>query len=152
MSASNTTRGFSLIEVVAALALLSIALSCALSILPLSLQARNDVEHLTAAGLTAENLLSEILAPGRPTHLIDLASPLSKFFALDEHGNILRTLDQTSFNNGTGASAIAAIRVSQDPAQPGLSSLNISVEWPGAAPARARTRQTYNTLIPCPRP
>jgi prepilin-type N-terminal cleavage/methylation domain-containing protein len=161
MNASAVTpdqQGFSLIETVFALGILSIAVSCSLAVLPLPFQACANVGRGTTAGLIAENLLSEIIALGGLTQIaepIDLATPPPgrfKFVALNEHGNILRALDQSSFSNGAGAAAaVAAIQVSQDPAQPGLSFLNISVEWPGTAPSRARIRQTYHTLIPCPR-
>ncbi|MDR2463553.1 MAG: hypothetical protein LBD30_07220, partial [Verrucomicrobiales bacterium] len=102
----NDNHGFSLIEIVFSLALLTVTVSCLLTALPVALKNSADAEHLATAGRIAESWSAELRAFGRlrqpagTTALTVSGGESLNHLALDEAGHILRLINAEIFTSG----------------------------------------------------
>ena len=136
-----TRRGFSLLELVISLGVLTGAIACLLSVLPLAVKTKNDTAQLTAAALLADNLFNEIKVRAIPAN--------REYFSADAQGNLTGTISTDAFHAGAASAAfVIAIGANHDtPEHPDLTTLTITIEWPGAAPRGRRSSRTFATLL-----
>ncbi|MEO0454118.1 MAG: prepilin-type N-terminal cleavage/methylation domain-containing protein [Verrucomicrobiota bacterium] len=186
MNKRRLQGGFSLVEVIIALGVLTVSLIGILAMFPVAFDTARESTYETRVAFIAQSLLSDIKSTSRSNSTaapdpndppvitreaqilgrdlgslatIDLEAPSSVdfFFSLDLEGQILNTLNQADFDNGSPASGFVA-RVSStyndptDPsaAYPGLTEIQIVVEAPGAAPVTARKSYPFVTLLSLP--
>ncbi|MDR1145794.1 MAG: hypothetical protein LBK71_06635 [Verrucomicrobiales bacterium] len=144
LSSPPATGGFSLLETVFALGLLTVALTGLLAVLPLPFAIQSGVEHRAMAGLIAETLRATAFT------VSDEDDETASYVALDATGSVTRDLTSAAFADGDRPAAfVAAIRARRHAEFPALAALQITVEWPGAAPTDARARLACHTLVPC---
>lgn len=157
--------GFSLIEVVLALAVISFALVGIMGLFPVAMRSAQESQRDTRAALIAQSIVSDLSAlPGTNTFVvrgpsatnsswrienINLSRPTNFVLAYSEKGEGLTTVvDPSVFSNPVaGASFVALVDVSTNDLIPGLSRVVIRVEAPAAASSTNRSANVFVTLM-----
>lgn len=168
-SRRGLTSGFSLIEIVLAIGIMSFALVAILGLFPIGLSTAAESKAETRIALIAQTLWAELQAGHDPA-----SSPPSTALFTNAKGTMTQTIPLTTDGNVaigfddsgvvTGlignpdnihpqSAFIARVGIDyQDPADPasefpGLTRVDIVIEHPGAAPAAHRKSTTFVTLI-----
>ncbi len=166
-------KGFCLVEIVLAFAVLAIALTGILALFPVALGAAADSGSETHAALIAQSLVSEIrtgkgsrrviysniqsnpqesLVSGKNrTTTVDLkkAGDCDKHsLVFDGDGGPAGEISREAYNKGDPAgSFIATVDAVYKPAPKNITQLSITIEWPASAGADFRKRQVFVTWI-----
>jgi uncharacterized protein (TIGR02598 family) len=172
--ASEGASGFSLIEVVIAIAVIAVALVGILGLFPIALDAATNSQQETQAALIARTLYTDLDSRSDTKRLllvstnstdsnaepdtkeIDLTEQTISWMAYNTDGQPLGKIEEGVFNIGKKEAAFLA-RVKVDPQQAipngtnstvnDLSRIEVSVQAPGSAPEKARKKYTFISLF-----
>jgi Tfp pilus assembly protein PilV len=149
-------RGFSLVEVVIALGVVSFAVLAIVGMLPVALKSAQDSMRETDATLIAQRIFAEIKT-GTGTNrrvctdsnngfiTINLAVNGSNRLAFSENGTVF--FQTTSRAANPSVDFFAAINIFTNTGLSNLSRVQIDVSAPGAAPETQRTTNSFTTLL-----
>lgn len=157
-------KGFSLVEIVIALGIVSFALVAIFGLLPTGYKSAIESRRDTRSAFIAEQIVSDLRASsfsnatilckgsdGKLTALtpIDLRASGTRVLACDGQDSILKELAISDYDSSyTGAEAEYLARIKTTPT--GLSNLfqiEVEVSAPPAAPLSSRTRRGFFTFI-----
>lgn len=161
MSDCQITRrpalGFSLVEVVIALGIVSFAVLAIVGMMPVAMKSAQDSMRQTDSTLIAQRIFSELktgtgavrtitLSPNGTPRILDLsANSTNNFLAFKENGT---AHDYVNSAPATDAyDFYAQISVTTNIGASNLSSVQIDIGAPAAAPPAARTTNSFTTLI-----
>ena len=149
--------GFSLVEVVIALGIVSFAVLAIVGMMPVAMKSAQDSMRQTDATLIAQRIFSELktgsgalrtitLSPNGTPRILDLsANSTNNFLAFKENGT---AHDYVNSAPATDAyDFYAQISVTTNIGASNLSSVQIDIGAPAAAPPAARTTNSFTTLI-----
>lgn len=147
--------GFSLIEVVIALGIISFAVIGIVGMMPVALKSAQLSTQETDATLIAQRIFSEfktgnagnrtITISGNSTTTIPLSSNSTNFIAFKDNG-VPQTLSTTNLTN-PDYNFIARISISTNTGISNLSQITIDISSPASAPITARTTNSFVTLL-----
>jgi len=162
---SKKRSGFSLVEVVLALAIVSFSLVGILSIFPVALDTASDSKTETRVTVIAQNIISDLqTSPSNAAIVLTnaLASPNgytvpaslvnfpTVYVAFDSDGRALKGITQAEFDKYTGndASFLASVKVvttlgASYPVPQGLALVNVSIQAPPRAANSGGSRKKY---------
>lgn len=165
---SSKVKAFSLIEVVLALGVISVALVGILGLFPVTMGAARESQQETQAAFIARTIYNDLLsAPPRQTFIalssaplskgggsttlpVDLASPSTHYIAYTPDGLPDGQISQGTFENGRPQGGfLVTVRASPstEAGQESISRLEILVEAPGTLPVRRRESYPFVTLV-----
>lgn len=149
--------GFSLVEVVIALGIVSFAVLAIVGMMPAAMKSAQDSMRQTDSTLIAQRIFSELksgtgavrtitLSPNGTPRILDLsANSTNNFLAFKENGT---AHDYVNSAPATDAyDFYAQISVTTNIGASNLSSVQIDIGAPAAAPPAARTTNSFTTLI-----
>ncbi len=149
--------GFSLVEVVIALGIVSFAVLAIVGMMPVAMKSAQDSMRQTDSTLIAQRIFSELksgsgavrtitLSPNGTPRILDLsANSTNNFLAFKENGT---AHDYVNSAPATDAyDFYAQISVTTNIGASNLSSVQIDIGAPAAAPPAARTTNSFTTLI-----
>lgn len=147
--------GFSLVEVVIALGIVSFAVVAIVGMLPMALKTAKDSMFETDATLAAQRIFSELqtgsgvnrtVSTGSNTSAtISLAANSTNILAFKSDGKPMFTTASLAAN--PVVEFFAEILVSTNTGVSNLSHVQVSISHPAAAPTNARTTNSFTTLI-----
>jgi len=160
-------KGFSLVEVVLALGIVSFAVMGIIGLFPVAMRSAQESQRETRAAVIAQQIFSDLKCfPGTNTFLvrgpsasnaasiitgINLSSSNNYILAYDSQGTGLSTvIPASSFSNSiTAANAAFVAQVQLSPNTPtnGLCRVQTTVETPAVAPSASRSRYVFVTLL-----
>jgi len=152
---SKPIPGFSLVEVVVALGIVSFAVVAILGMLPMAMKTARDSMFETDATLAAQRLISELqIGTGanrtvshgtNSTALISLsANSTNTILAFSNSAPVFST---TSLDANPSVEFFAQILVTTNTGITNLSQVQVNISHPAAAPATNRTTNSFTTLI-----
>jgi type II secretory pathway pseudopilin PulG len=167
---TDSSGGFSLIEVVLAIGIVSFALVAILGLLPVALDSARNSQRETHAALIARTIFTDLNSRMNPkrflivsggsvslptTEIVDLTRDENHFLSYDSDGLVLGTITPAAFESGTpDAGYVVHIETRQlDPgstsatSRKGMSQISVSVEAPGAAFRSKRAVYPFATLV-----
>ncbi|MDD5260471.1 MAG: hypothetical protein PHD76_01345 [Methylacidiphilales bacterium] len=173
LSVVRLRKGFCLVEIVLALAVLALALTGILALFPVALGAAADSGSETHAALIAQSLVSEIRAgrgsrrviysniqtsPREPlgsgknsTIMLDLKKSGDcdrHCLVFDGDGGPAGEIGPEAYNKGDSTgSYIVVVKAAYKPPPQNITQLGINIEWPAGARASCRKRQAFVTWI-----
>jgi uncharacterized protein (TIGR02598 family) len=154
-------EGFTLVEVVLALGVVSFALVAILGVFPIGLQTGHDAQDETRAAQIAQAIFATMLAQA-PTRYSAIQIPIDASNSLPlnlSQTNTPATPQMYADNDGkftvSKNGAIYAITITTSTTPPGIGSADaglasqviISISWPAAAPAANRTQRNFVEII-----
>ncbi len=155
--------GFSLVEIVIALGIVSVAVVAIFGLLPVAYRSALESRRETQAAFVAEQIIGDLrmssftnariisLGGGEPEALpgFSLAVSGTRAVAGDEQNRVTREITAADYDAGlTDESLSFLARIRVEPAGLGnLSKVEVEVSAPAAAPLSARSRQGFFTLI-----
>ena len=150
--------GFSLVEVVIALGIVSFAVLAIVGMLPMALKSAQESMRETDATLIAQRIFSELKTGNGANRTVTKDtnnSSQTNSLSVDSTNNLAFTQDGTpqAFFTSTNSPANAAydfyaqISVFTNTGITNLSRVQIDIAAPAAAPAAARTTNSFTTLI-----
>ena len=157
----RSPNGFSLVEVVLALGIVSFSLVGILSIFPVALDTAKDSKNETRITLIAQSIFSDLQSssatnalvilkqgdnPGTSeTTLLKLDVPDTLYIAYDADGKALAGISQNDFQQytKTDASFLASINSVTNNVQPGMALVNVSIQSPPQARTGNASRKKY---------
>ncbi|MGF1679020.1 MAG: hypothetical protein ACFCUX_07480 [Candidatus Methylacidiphilales bacterium] len=163
----STPQAFSLIEIVLALGIMSFALVSILGLFPMALTTAAESKAETRIALIAQTLWAEIQSSqndSAKTCEISISETNSKTLSLTTDGQLAIAFDSdgrvagevAQFSSGSSQTDhffLANVSVNyQDPVDPasefpGLTKVEIRIDYPAAAPEANRSRNTFLMLI-----
>lgn len=166
---SSSRAGFTLVEIVLSVGIISVAVVAILGLFPVALDAATKSQQETQAALIARSIYNELSSKSDPTRFvvtkteddvmeredIDLTKAKTYFSSYDNDGRPAGTLTSEAYDAGTSKpSYLARITVtplgvppSTQQDQVGLSQVTLSVETPAAAPKERRKAYIFAGLI-----
>lgn len=169
MIPQRSNGGFSLVEIVLAMGVFSIAIVAIIGLFPTALNSAQRARAETSAAMVARAIMADLRAHpfdqarlqnggsvGNPTYsnAFSLATAGTQFMRYDfgSDGNRLQPrgpANQSQYDNGGPnlGLMIAAIKITPDPINRSLSQVEVSVEYPTAAKRENRTAARFVTLI-----
>ena len=168
LTSQNSTKiGFSLIEIVLALGIMSFALVGILGLFPAAIDTARDSKAETRIALIAQSILADLQASHDPTKqsceiqtsassssTISLIVDSSIALGFDEEGVVQQQI--LNFTSGSSAHPFIAnvtidyqqpITGPNPPDFPELAKIEIRVDYPGPAPESARKQYRFVTLM-----
>lgn len=148
MHDSRLNDAFSLIEIVLALGVISVAMVGIMGLFPVALRSAVESQRETRATLIAQQVFSDLRAgTGTNRLVIRAGSPSPLTVNLSQQGSNSLAFDNNGrFTNGT-ATFILNLSVDTNTGVANLSRVQADVVTPAAAPAAARTTNTFVTLM-----
>jgi uncharacterized protein (TIGR02598 family) len=153
----RTVLGFSLVEVVIALGIVSFAVLAIVGMIPVALKSAQDSMRETDATLIAQRIFSELktgsgairtitISPNGTPRIINLsANSSNNFLAFKENGTAHDYLNSAPATDTYDF--YAQITVTTNIGASNLSGVQIDIGAPAAAPPAARTTNSFTTLI-----
>ena len=156
------TRGFSLVEVVLALAVIAFALVGIMGLFPVAMKSAQESQRETRATLIAQQIFADLRisagtnrfvhsgATGVSTSALSLAANGNLYLAFDASGVPLASISHAAFTNSylvSDALFLASILVETNTGISNLTRIQATVETPSSAPSSARARYTFVTLM-----
>lgn len=172
-STGKAARGFSLIEVVIAIAIIAVALVGILGLFPIALDAASNSQRETQAALLARTIYTDLDARADTKRLlltttnstgtetkpstfeVDLTKASDAYLAYDTDGEPMGKIDAGAFSSGKKeATFVAHVAVKPQPATPNgtnstvteLTRIEVSVQTPASAPEASRRKYSFISL------
>lgn len=150
--------GFSLVEVVIALGIVSFAVLAIVGMMPVALKSAQESMRETDATLIAQRIFAELktgsganrtitVAPGGTTRTLSLASNNTNNLAFTQDGQPQAFFTSTISPANDSYDFYAQISISTNTGITNLSRLQIDIAAPAAAPPTARTTNSFTTLM-----
>lgn len=148
--------GFSLVEVVIALGIVSFAVVAVVGMLPMGLKTAKDSMFDTDATLAAQRLFSEMLAGSGVNRAVSTGATDSATVPLDGNSAIAilgftsdgkPMLKASTLDANPAVDFFARISVSTNTGVPRLTQVQVDVSRPAAAPPAGRSTNSFTTLI-----
>lgn len=139
---------FSLIEIVLALGVISVAMVGIMGLFPVALRSAVDSQRETRATFLAQQIFSEIRAGTGTTRLVlrqGTSSPLN--VNLSQAGSNALSFDNDGRFTSGPATFVVNLTVDPNTGIANLSRLQADVVTPATAPAASRTTNTFVTLV-----
>lgn len=157
LSRSRKTSGFSLVEIVIAIGIVSFALVAILGMFPIAMRNAQESQRETRATFIAQQLFASIQA-GPYTNVripygtnslntvsLNLQQKKTVDLASDNSGVILGPA--SAYDQGGTNEFLVRIQVDPNTGFPNLSRVEVEVSAPGNAPLKNRSRYNFVTLI-----
>ncbi|MFZ4598340.1 MAG: type IV pilus modification PilV family protein [Terrimicrobiaceae bacterium] len=157
----NSTRGFSLIEIVLALGVIAFALVGIMGLFPVAMKSAQESMRETRATFIAQQIFSDLrtgtgtnrfllvgAAPTATTPLSLADNSASVVVLFDNNAVATGTNGATTFSNAAPSAAfVANVTVQTNTGVPNLSQVQATIEAPAAAASTNRSRYTFVTLM-----
>lgn len=155
VSGTKPMPGFSLVEVVIALGIVSFAVVAIVGMLPIALKTAKDSMFKTDATLAARRVFSELQSGSGSNRMvctcdigattISLNANSTNILAFNSEGKPMFRTDSLEAN--PAVDFFAEILVSTNTGASNLSQVQVNISRPAAAPTNARTTNSFTTLI-----
>ena len=150
--------GFSLVEVVIALGIVSFAVLAIVGMMPMALKSAQESMRETDATLIAQRIFAELktgsganrtltISPNGIPHTLALSANSTNNLAFTQDGMPQAILASTNSPQDAFYDFYAQISVLTNTGVANLSRVQIDIAAPAAAPATARTTNSFTTLL-----
>jgi prepilin-type N-terminal cleavage/methylation domain-containing protein len=163
----SSRRGFTLTEILIALAIFAVAVTGVLTLFPLAQRTEKEGEEAARSALIAESIMGGLHAegsgpqlslavssvPATRWELLDPLHPAEQSVAFDASCEPLRPLSPVESQgplSDRAAVAVATLRLSRKPSLPSLCVAEVDISFPASAAADARRVHHYVRLLPLP--